>query len=382
MDVSTLRVRRVDAAKGMEQFIRVPWQLYADDPHWVPPLNLDLQARLSASRNPYFEHAEAAYFIAERDGKTVGRISAQVCQLAQQHHGEGTGHFGFFESEDSRDTARALFATAEEWLKSKGMRRLVGPFNLSINDEMGVLVDGFHRPAFAFMGHHRPYYDGLFVGEGFEKEKDVFAYYANLERPYPRRIERALGEVSRDPRVRVRPMDRGDIRREVRVMSEVFNDAWQGNWGHIPITHAEAEHLERTVRSYLGSDSVLFAEIDGRVVGFIVVLPNLNEFTRDLNGKLFPTGWVRLLWRMQFARCGSVRVPLMGLRREYQRSRCGAAVALKMIDQSRHNWLANGATFCELSWILEDNAPMRRILEALGYVRDKTYRVYSKPLCA
>jgi hypothetical protein len=378
--MSGLKVRSIESRRDIEKFIRVPWSLYADDPQWVPPLRAELRSRLLPSKNPYFEHAEVAYFVGERNGHTVGRISAQVCGLAQEYQGRGTGHFGLFECEDCQETADGLFHAAEDWLRGRGMTRLMGPFNLSINDEMGLLVEGFHRPPSVFMGHHRPYYESLIRGSGLHREKDAYAYYLDITRPYPDRIQRILRVVERDRRIRVRPMDRKNIHRELEVMLEIFNEAWVKNWGYVPFTSAEVEHLERMVRHLIGADSVLLTEVNGEVAGFVVLLPNLNELIRDLNGKLFPAGWFRLLWRMKFARCSSVRVPLMGLREQYHRSHTGAAIAFLMIDRCRQVSLPKGVTHCEMSWILEDNLPMRGILDALNSTRDKVYRIFSKLL--
>ncbi len=377
--MSVLAVRKIESRQDIEKFIRVPWSLYADDPQWIPPLLAELRDRLRPGKNPYFEHAEAVYFVAERNGKTVGRISAQVCELVQEFQGRGTGHFGMFECEDSQETAGGLFRAAEEWLKLQGMTRVMGPFNLSINDEMGLLVDGFHRPPFVFMGHHRPYYESLVCASGLQKEKDVYAYYGDITAPYPDRVQRILRLAKRDKSIRVRPVNKRHVGRELDVMLQVFNEAWANNWGYVPYTQAEVEHLVQIVKRLIGAESVLLTEVKGEVAGFTIMLPNLNELVRDLDGKLFPAGWLRLLWRMKFARCSSVRVPLLGLRERYQKSHTGAVIAFLMIDRCRQSSLPKGVTHCEMSWILEDNLPMRGILEALGATRDKTYRVYSKP---
>jgi hypothetical protein len=374
-------VRKIDPSSERERFIRVPWSLYGDDPQWIAPLLAEQRDRLNPRKNPFFEHAEVALFVAERRGRIVGRISAQVCELAQEYHGRGTGHFGFFECEDSQDTADGLFCAAESWLKRKGMTRFMGPFSLSINDETGLLVEGFHRPPFVFMPHHRPHYESLLRNVGLEKEKDVYAYYLDITRPYPDRVQRILKVAGRDKRYRVRPVDKKHIDRDLDVMLQIFNEAWEDNWGFIPFTRTEVAHLADDVKRLIGTESVLLAEVDGEPAGFVVRLPNLNEMIRDLDGRLFPAGWLRLLWRIKFARCSSVRVPLLGLRKQYQRSHTGAALAFLMIDRCRQVSLPKGVTHCEMSWILEDNLPMRGMLEALGSVRDKTYRIYSKPLC-
>ena len=378
--MSSVSIRRIEARPDIEAFVRVPWTLYAQDSHWVPPLLDELRTRLSAKKNPYFEHAEVAYFLAERDGECVGRISAQNCELVRQHHGRDTGHFGFFECIDSQETADALIQAASEWLKAKGLSRMLGPFSLSINDEVGMLVEGFDRAPSVFMGHHLPYYESLLHGAGFVKEMDAYAYTMDITHPYPDRVQRILGRAARDIDIRLHSMNRRHFARELDRLLKMFNEAWSDNWGYIPFTESEVEHLARNMGPLIRKDSVLLAEVDGQAAGFMVVLPNLNELIHDLDGKLFPVNWLKLLWRLNMDRCTGARVPLMGITKKYQRSRIGAAIALSMINRCRDNWLPRGITHCEMSWILENNEPMRRILEALEASRDKTYRIYSKAL--
>jgi hypothetical protein len=336
--------------------------------------------RLKPRKNPYFEHADTAFFIAERQGKPVGRISAQVCELVQKFQVRGTGHFGLFECEDSQETAEGLIHAAESWLQLKGMTNMMGPFNLSINDEIGLLVEGFHRPPFVLMGHHRPYYNMLMHHAGLRKEMDVYAYYLDITRPYTERIQRIMHWAIRDPGIRVRRIGGRSFRREMLAVLDLFKDAWSDNWGYVPPTQPEVDHLIHMLRHLLDRGVVLLSEVEGEAAGFMVVLPNLNEMIGDLDGKLFPAGWLRLLWRLKYARFPTVRVPLMGLRKKYQRSRKAAAIAFSMIDQCRQYFLPKGVTHCEMSWILEENGPMRKILEAADMTRDKVYRIYSKPL--
>jgi GNAT superfamily N-acetyltransferase len=378
--MSSLTVRRIESRQDIEQFIRAAWNLYAQDPNWVPPLLDELRTRLCSKKNPYFEHAQVAYFLAERDGQCVGRISAQDCELVRRYHGQDTGHFGFFECEESQQTADALFQAAEDWLRQRGLKRMIGPFSLSINDEVGMLVDGFDRAPSVFMGHHRPYYPELVEAAGLQKEMDAYAYMMDVTLPFPDRVQHILKRAGRNADIQLRSISRRQFTSELNRLLEMFNEAWVENWGYIPFTQAEVEHLAHTIRPLIGKDSVLLAEVDGQEAGFMVVLPNLNELIRDLDGKLFPVNWMRLLWRLNFSCCTTARVPLMGITKQFQRSRTGAAIAFSMIERCRQNWVPKGVTHCEMSWILENNEPMRRILEALNSSRDKTYRIYSKSL--
>lgn len=378
--MSTLVVRRIDSSRDIDSFIRVPADLYEHDPHWVPPLHAEVRARLDPLRNPYFQHARAAMFLAERNGKAVGRITAQCCELVRQHHRQGDGHFGFYECEASDETSAALFHAASQWLLEQRMNRMTGPFSLSIHEEAGLLVDGFHRPPFVFMGHNLPRYEQAFLAAGLVKEIDLFAYHLDISKPYSERINRILSLTNRDSKIQLRNVNKRRIGQELGLMLEIFNEAWEDNWGHVPMTEAEVGELAKLVKRLFTTDSILLAEIDGLVVGFIVVIPNLNEVTQDLKGRLLPFGWLKLLYRLRFTPTGSVRVPLMGIRKRFQNTRTGAAIAFSMIDRCRKTCLTKGVTHCEMSWILESNTAMRGILDASGSQLDKTYRIYSKML--
>ncbi|WP_145174009.1 N-acetyltransferase [Rubripirellula lacrimiformis] len=378
--MSTLIVRKIESSRDIQRFLQLPWALYQDDPQWSPPVLAEMRMRLNPKKNPYFEHAEAAMFLAERDGIPVGRITAQVCQLAQIHQQAGDGHFGFFECEDSQATADALFAAAADWLRQRGMKRMLGPFNLSINEEAGLLVDGFHRPPYVFMAHSLPRYQHNFDQAGFAKEVDLYAYLLEVEKAFPDRIERIIHSAARDPRIKLRTVNQRNLEAELHQVLSIFNEAWSNNWGHIPMTEAEVDDMAMMVRRLFGTDSVVLAEVGGEVAGFIVAIANLNELTADLDGRLFPLGWLKLLYRMKFGSCPSVRVPLMGIRPQYQSSRTGAAITFAMIDFCRQAYAPMQVKHCEMSWILETNSAMRGILEAAGSTLDKTYRIYSKPI--
>lgn len=380
LKISMLTVRQIESFKDIEIFMRLPWSLNVNDPNWVPPLLTEIRTRLDPRKNPYFQHAQAAMFLAERDGKPVGRITAQVCQLTQKHQRAGDGHFGFFECEVVQATSDALFAAAGSWLSENAMTHMVGPFSFSIYDEAGLLVDGFHRPPFVFMGHNLPSYDQLVCGSGLVKAMDVFAYYNDIRQPYPKRISRILLATNRNTNIQLRFVEKSRLSADLEKLMKLFNEAWAGNWGHVPMTNAEVNALGKLVKHLFHTDAVMLAEIDGEVVGFIVVIPNLNELTRDLNGRLFPFGWLRLLYRLKFSQCHGVRIPLMGIANRYQNTRTGAAIVFAMIDRCRQSNLVKGVTHCEFSWILENNTSMRGILDASGAKLDKTYRIYSKAL--
>ncbi|MBB3208715.1 hypothetical protein FHS27_004547 [Rhodopirellula rubra] len=378
--MTEITTQLVASRRDMRDFLQVPWSIYGEDAHWVPPLLAEIRTRLNPRKNPYFEHAKAALFLARHQGRVVGRISAQVCDLTQQHQGAGTGHFGFFECVNCPQTAKTLFDAASAWLAERGMNRMVGPFNLSINEEAGLLIDGFHRPPYIFMSHNPDYYQRLFCEAGLQKEIDVYAYHLDISQPYPERIERILRSAARNTKIKLRNVDKRKLESELGLLLELFNESWSENWGHVPMTQGEVNDLAMLVRRLFSTDAVVLAEVDGKVAGFIVVIPNLNELTADLNGKLFPLGWMRMLYRIKRIPCRSVRVPLMGISREFQNTRTGAAIAFSMIDRCRTASVNNGAQYCEMSWILETNDAMRSILDASGSTLDKTYRLYSRPI--
>ena len=371
----------VEGKAALDRFIRVPWQIYADDPNWVPPLMMERREHLSTTANPYFSHAEAQLWVALRDGRPVGRISAQIDRAALAQHGDSTGHFGFLEADDDPAVFGALLDTAETWLRERGMTRVRGPFSLSINDESGVLIKGFDTPPSVMMGHARPYYAARIEEQGYAKAKDLIAYEFHLENdPKSRAAQVLLHRIKVDPRVKVRPLSRGRFREELAAVLDIFNDAWSDNWGFVPLSEAEIAKAAKDLKPLIHEDYVAIAEVEGRPVAFAVALPNLNEAIRDLNGSLLPFGWAKLLYRLKFGRIRSARLPLMGVRKEYHGTGLGAALAYAVLIRVYDAFKARGYIRGELSWILEDNLPTRRLIEIAGSVPYKTYRIYEKAL--
>lgn len=371
---SDIDIRPVAGRAELERFIRLPFALHRGDPNWIPPLLMERRDALSTSKNPYFRHADAAFWIARRGGRDVGRVSAQIDRLAEP----GTGHFGLLAAVDDAAVVGALMDTAERWLQARGALRVLGPFNLSINEETGLLVDGFDTPPMLMMGHDRPYLGGLLERAGYAKAKDVLAYLS--EGPELPAGVRAMVARPLPPNVRVRPLRMADYRREVGALTAIFNDAWSGNWGFVPLTDGEIDHMARQMKPLIDERLVWFAEVDGEPAAFAVCLPNLNEAIRDLDGRLLPFGWAKLLWRLKGSGVRSARVPLMGVRRKYADSLLGGLLAFLIIAAVRREAAALGLHRIEMSWILEDNVPMRRIAEAVGGRPYKTYRLYGKVL--
>jgi GNAT superfamily N-acetyltransferase len=372
-----VRITAVEGRRALRRFLRVPWPLYTDDPAWVPPLFLERRQHLSP-RNPYFDHARVRAWIAYRGSKPVGRISAQIDRLHLQRYQDATGFFGLLEAEDDSETFRALLSTAETWLRGHGMVRIAGPFNLSINQECGLLVDGFDTPPMVMMGHSRPYYAERIEEQGYGKVKDLVAYRISSRFGLSPAMESLLARAAK--RVQVRTLHRGRFSEDLRILQDIFEDAWSNNWGFIPFTAREFDHLGQTLRFLVHDDLVHIAEVDGEPAAMIVAFPNVNEAIRDLNGRLFPWGWLKLLWRIKVRHPKTARVPLMGVRKRYQNTKVGAALALLVIVSLRECGVRRGVDEVELSWILEDNVGARNIIESLGGVVYKRYRIYEKRL--
>jgi hypothetical protein len=377
---SPLRIVPVSDKADLAEFIRLPAAVFKDDPQWIPPLFLERKIHLSPKHNPYFQHAKSQSWLAWRGDVPVGRISAQVDQMHLAQHHDATGFFGMLDAEDNQETFAALMTTAEQWLAEQGMRRVRGPFNLSINEETGLLIDGFADPPVFMMSHALPYYREHIEQCGYHKAVDTLAYLIKPNFVAPPVMQRLLKMASE--RVTVRTLDRSRFDEEIMLLRDIFNDAWSENWGFVPFTEAEFKELGQNLKFLLHDEYIQIAEVDGEAAGFIIGMPNINEAIRDLKGKLFPFGWLKLIWRLKIKGPASGRVPLMGIRKKFQKTRLGPGLAFLIIEEVRNELHKRGAHRLELSWILEDNAGMRNIIESIGGTAYKRYRVYERDLIA
>ncbi len=375
----TIEIVPVTDRAMLRRFIRVPFAVHEHDSAWAPPLLMEREEAFSPKHNPFLRRAEVRFWLARRDGRDVGRITAQIDPLAQRSSVGRVGHFGCLSVEDDPEVFAALLNTAEDFLRSRGVTHVQGPFSLSINEETGLLVEGFETPPMLLMGHDPVYAAARLEALGYRKEKDVYAYLLDMETPLSSSVRRML-ELPLPASVTMRRLNFKDYSNEIRRIVDIYNDAWSGNWGFVPLTEPEGEAMAKQMRMLLDDRLVWFAEADGQAVAFIVVLPNINEAIRDLDGRLFPFGWAKLLWRLKMRRVKSARVPLMGVRRSLSGTLIGSAIPLQLIGSVLPSIAAFGFRWIELSWILEDNLPMRRILERLGARAYKTYRVYGKRL--
>lgn len=359
------------------KFVQAPWQIYIDDPVWVPPLIKERMDHLSPN-HPYFEHATARFWVAQLHGKIIGRISAQVDELKPAGEQEQVGYFGMFECIDDAEVAMQLFKHTEEWLGQHRCALVRGPFNLSINQESGLLVEGFNTAPQLMMGHARPYYQRLLTDNEYYKAKDLYAWCIETEFVSPPAMQHVVNRYEK--RIKLRDVSKKTLQKDVKIMMHIFNNAWENNWGFIPFTAHEFEHLGKQMLQLIPADHFKIAELDGEPVGIIAGLPNFNEIIKDLNGRLFPFGIVKLLWRLKFSWPKTGRVALLGIKQEYQNQLLGSALAFMLIAKIKEVALKYGVTANEISWVLEDNDRLNKILQSLGARRYKTYRVYEKRL--
>ena len=371
-------VTPVSGRHDLNAFIKLPFRLYEDDPNWVPPLLYLERQRFAPKTNPFLQHADHQLFLARRDGKVVGRISAQVDHEHNRFHQDRTGFFGFFESEDEPETARALLDAAEDWLRARDMEAVRGPLSFSINQEVGLLIDGFGMPPMIMTPHARPYYGPLIEEAGFHKVKDLYAWRYDTE-TVPPKARRAVDELRQRPDITIRT---GDIRRfdeEIATILEVFNSTWSDNWGFVPVTPAEASHLGQEIRQIADTNLVIIVEVQGETAGVVLALPNINEAIHDLNGHLFPLGWAKLLWRLKVSHLKTGRLMILGVKKEF-RTRRYLALAYLLCDEVYRRARDGGYRWAEFSWTLEDNNAVNTIIRNVGCHIYKTYRLYEKPL--
>ena len=381
MNSIPVRIEPVELVKnGRKAFVDFAWEVYKDDPAWVPPLKDEVHGLLNPKKNPWFEHARAQYWLAFRGDKVVGRISAQVDDLVLEHMGAGTGQWGMFEALDA-EAASKLISTAETWLRQQGMKSALGPFSLSIWDEPGLEIEGFDEPPTAMMGHHRPEYRAWVEAAGYEKAKDLVTYALDISNWHDPLIARLIAAGERNPRIRIRLIDKSRFDEEARLILNLLNDAWSNNWGYVPLTESEIAYAGKKLKPIIFKELVRVAEVDGEPVAFMLTIPDINELLKDLDGELYPFNWIKLLWRLRKPQTRRLRVPLMGVARKLHGSRLASQLAFMMIEFTRRDAVSKyGATHGEFGWILEDNKGMLSIAQLPGAAINHRYRIYQKQL--
>jgi hypothetical protein len=380
MNSDALTIRPVLTKADRNAFVDFAWVVYADDPAWVPPLKDEVHGLIDPKKNPWFGHAKAQLWLAERGSKVVGRISAQVDELVQEHMCQGTGQWGMFEALDA-EAAAALIATAEAWLREQGMTTSMGPISLSIWDEPGLEIEGFSEAPTVMMGHHKPEYRAWIEAAGYGKAKDLLTYEVDIRAWNDPMIDRLIAMGERNTRISIRKVDKSRFAEESRLILNLLNDAWSDNWGYVPLTEAEIAYAGKKLKPIIYEDLVRIAEVDGEPVAFMITLPDINELIADLNGSLFPFGWAKLLWRLRNPRTKRARVPLMGVAKKLHGSRLASQLAFMLIEFTRRDCVAKYEIGTgEFGWILEDNKGMLSIAELPGARVNHRYRIYERIL--
>lgn len=377
--MATVEIHPVRTRRQLKRFVKVPFHLHRDHPQWVPPLIYDRMQFLDRGKNPYFEHAEAEYFVAERDGEPVGRITAQVDQRWDEAQGGRDGMFGFFETVDDREVAAALLGAAEGWLRERGRQRLLGPMDFTTNDELGVLIEGFEIRPMILQNWHPPFYKELLEELGCGKAIDLYMWHLALGElkegdAFAPEIHAAAEKALRDEGIEIRNIDKGNLSEEMRSFTEVYTEAWSDNWGFVPPTEAEVEFHAKTLKQVIDEDWAFVAEKDGETVGVALTLPDINQVLAKMGGRLLPLGWLKFLRGKP--RIDRVRVFALGVKNEYRHSGVAAGLYLKHLAAASPDGVPAGET----GWILETNKPMNRAMEGMGGTIVKRYRIYEKTL--
>ena len=377
--MGSLTIRPVRTRRELSRFIKVPFALHRDHPQWVPPLILDRKQFLDRRKNPYFEHAEAEYFIAERDGEPVGRITAQIDERWDEHQGGRDGMFGFFETVDDREVAAALTGAAEEWLRERGRERVLGPMDFTTNDELGILIEGFDLRPVILQNWHPPFYKEHLEAIGYGKAMDLLMWHLALGElkegdMFAPEIHAAAENALREEGVEIRNIDKRRLPEEMRRFDEVYNEAWADNWGFVPPTEAEIEFHAKLLKQVIDERWAFVAEKEGETVGVALTLPDVNQVLAKMGGRLLPFGWLKFLRGK--GKIDRVRVFALGVKNDYRHSGVAAGLYLKHLEAASPDGVPAGET----GWILETNKPMNRAMEGMGGKVVKRYRMYERAL--
>jgi len=375
VSTNTHKITFVTTKREVKEFINFPYEHYRNDTYWVAPLRMEQKKLVNKNKNPFFNNAEMAMFLAYYNEELVGRIAAIIDHRYNKYHNSEVGFFGFFECENNPNTADLLFKVAEGWLQEKSIKKVKGPANPSMMDEIGILIDGFDKYPAILMPYHKPYYDKLIKANGYEKEVDLLAYHVTQKNVDHDRTNRAMDIVKkRIPGISIREINLKKIHREIKIIRKIFNSAWKNNWGFIPLSTEEFEVLADDLKTIVDTHFAHIAEIDDKPVGFSVALPDYNQIFRNMNGRLLPFGIFKLLWNR--GKISRVRTALMGVVPEYR----GRGIDALLHREAINNGLEFGIDSSEVGWILENNTNMIRVAERLGGTLEKRYRMYTKKL--
>ena len=370
--MSNIRIERVRTRKDRKKFVNFPWKVYKNDPYWVPPLLVDFKDKIDKDKNPFFEHAEMELYLAYRNGEIKGRIAAILDRNHNSFHDEKVVFFGLYESFDDLESAKALLENVSEWGRERGMEILRGPTNLSMNDEPAFLLEGFDSPPVVMMPYNPKYYLKLMEQCGLEKVKDLYAYYMTREDHVVAQIERIVAKAKAEVPLTLRTIDLKNLKEEAERVRYVYNRAWEKNWGFVPWTDNEIDHLAKKLKAVADPDLVIIAEHEGKPVAFAFALPNLNEVIKRINGRLTPWGILKFLYYRK--KIKGIRALVFGILEEYRHT----GVSHMLYAELDKNAIGKGYEWCETSWQLEDNEPVNRFVESLGGKVYKKYRIFEK----
>ena len=383
MPSTSLHIVPVEGQAMVRRFLAVPDTVYAGDKNWRPQLAFERAAHLNPEKNPGAAKLEnRQLFLALRDGQDIGRIAAFINPAHNVHSNANDGFFGFFDCVAKDEVGEALLSAAGVWLRARNVDKIIGPAQWSVNEECGLLVDGFDTPPVVMMPHGQPAYQTMIEGQGFTKATDMFAFQAELAAGYPRpkMTQMMVKSAERNKDITIRPMRPSKFMEEVEIVMGIFNDAWSENWGFVPFDDKQIEHMAKEIKPIMFKEGLWVGEYKGEPIAYIWMIPDLNEAIRDLNGSLFPFGWAKLLWRLKISGVKQARIPLMGLRKEFHNTRTGLSIVASLCETVFEAGRKKGFTHCELSWILEGNPGMISICEQASAKAYKTYRMYEKTL--
>ncbi len=374
-----IEIREIAPGGDFKDFLNVVDTIYASDPNYIRPLDMMVEEQFNPKKNPFFLHGEAHFFTAHRNGKCVGRISASIDREHVARYKDDTGFFGFFDTIDDAEVGKALLDAAEGWLKKKGLKRARGPISLSIWEEVGLLVKGFDRPPVIMNPHHHPYQAKLVEDGGYAKVKDLFGWYYEIHE-LNARTKKAHDDILAMPEVEARPVSLRRIERDIEIILEIFNDAWLENWGFVPATREEGRKMAADFRFIVNPETTRIIFIDGEPAAFAIALPNLNELIKDLHGKVFPLGLVKLIYRLKVEGPKSARMVILGIKKKFRMQRKYAGLSLYLFAAIHLACRRIGITWGELGWTLEDNAAVNTAIKVIGGKNYKTYRVFERQL--
>jgi GNAT superfamily N-acetyltransferase len=376
--LSEVTVTPVQSSTDREAFIRLPYELYRGDPNFVPPLEMERRDFLDPKKNPWFQFGTAELFLARRDGNVVGRIAGVVDPRYNEFHSTNLGFFGMFESIDDQAVARGLFDAASTWLKAQGFPEMLGPVNFSTNYECSVLVEGFEASPAVMMAYNPRYYPALYESCGFTKAKDLWAFDLSSSAPPPEKVVRVAEKIRQRNGVVVRAVRMSDFSAEVQRVKDIYNAAWEKNWGFVPMTEAEFDHMAKDMKPLVVPELLLIAEVKGEPVAFSMTIPDANFALKAAGGRLtrfgLPIGLVKLV--LAARRIRRLRLITLGVKEGFRRQGLDAILYLDTISAARRLGYSGG----EISWTLEDNHLVNRAIESMGGVRSKTYRIYKRPI--